>query len=361
MSQFTLVAMDMMTGKSFVLPHFPPNGREGPPWLWPGFNPRSKQCYAFQNLTSIAVDPWEPVSFVPMGRPTSLRTPVGPNELGVNSWMLIVLKRDNQPEGGEVGGGDEVQQQEPDDPPEMEQPRQGRSLFRQWFETHLRGFTQRRLEWPQLLRVVFEEQVGYLRNHGEPYVGQNVFINRDAQALEYANYPNQGREDISVYRLYREVHQHPDMQGALMVGNERIWLVTLQTPNQGNERSRRADLLGIRQDGSLVVFECKVASNSETPLSALLEGLDYLGHLLVEQNFNRFQEGLAAWRATHRIPGNLSHTPLGFEAVEPILNGPRHSVVVLCLRAITILTNSTPKGTVKAGNTYRTERGRKIL
>jgi len=201
-----------------------------------------------------------------------------------------------------------------------------RSAFRIWFEDYLRTLTGRRVEWPQLLRTMIREEINRIREHGQPYRG-NVFIDRDHLALEYAERPDQHREDLSVYRLYRLVHQ--ENQGSCSVDREPIWLVSCKVPNQGNQRQRVADLLGVRLDGSLVVFECKAAGmRGDTPLFALLEGLDYLGHLLIDKNFDRLRKGFLEWKVKQSSQDCLSKTPQGFELVDLNPNG-HHSVIVL--------------------------------
>jgi len=163
-----------------------------------------------------------------------------------------------------------------------------------------------------------------------PYEGPDVFIDRDNTAWGYADRPDQHREDLAVYRLYRQVHEHND--GALGIGDDRVWIVCCKVPNQENFGTRCADLVGLRPDGSIVVFECKVGSNrSDSPLYGLLEGMDYLCHLLIDQNFGRFTEGLDQWRLQHGEEGVRSHTPDGFENVVPVSN-KRHGVIVLAPR-----------------------------
>ena len=197
-----------------------------------------------------------------------------------------------------------------------------RSKFRVWFEDVLRPLTGRRTQWPQLLRTLIRDEFNRIREVGRPYAGPAIFIDRDETARDYANRPDQHREDLSVYRLFAAVREHAELSGRLFINNEPIWLVTCKVPNQGRHRSRAADLLGIRHDGSLVVFECKVASNrNDTPLVALFEGLDYLSHLLIDENFDRLCEGFAAWRSSHV-------NPEGFAEVQPSLNA-NHSVMVL--------------------------------
>jgi hypothetical protein len=204
------------------------------------------------------------------------------------------------------------------------------SEFRKWFKEYLRPLPDRRVQWPQLLRQLIAEELDRIREVGTPYAGPNVFIDRDERALEHASHPGQSREDILVYGLYRRSHQ--ENQGILKVGGQDVWLVSCQVPNQGSYSRRCADLLGVKKDGSLVVLECKVESNqSETPLYALLEGLDYLGHLLIPHNLERLSSGFEAWKTKPRDQNSISRVPAGFENVA-IERSCRHSVLVLAPR-----------------------------
>lgn len=178
----------------------------------------------------------------------------------------------------------------------------------------LKGMTGRRIEWPQLARLMIEQEFQRIRDCGRPYTGAEVFINRDARALQHADNPNQGREEVLVYQLYRS--------GTLTVGERPIWLICCQVPNQADEGKRCADLLGLREDGSLVVFECKVAGNgSDSPLFALLEGLDYLAHLLVAKNVARLSEGFKCWKskcAQSRVPPPFQGVDINSEATHAV-------------------------------------------
>jgi len=86
--------------------------------------------------------------------------------------------------------------------------------------------------------------------------------------------------------------------------------------------------MGLRLDGSLVVFECKGKDNADSPLVALLEGLDYLGHLAIPANIASLQKGYGVWRNKPRNAGVLSKIPADFDYVT-IKPEARHAVVVL--------------------------------
>jgi hypothetical protein len=177
------------------------------------------------------------------------------------------------------------------------------------------------------MRSIIGEEINRIRQFGEAYKGPRVFIDRDQEALDYEQRADQHREDLSVYGLYRRVHQ--ENQGCLKLGDDDIWLITCKVPNQGKHRGRAADLLGVRQDGSVVVFECKVGKmRSDTPLLALLESLDYLGHLMIDKNFDRLRQGFLCWKEKQLAVHGLSKTPPGFECVDLNPNG-FHSAIVL--------------------------------
>ena len=124
----------------------------------------------------------------------------------------------------------------------------------------------------------------------------------------------------------------------MTIGTTPVWLFSIEVPNQGKSLSnktkkRRADLLGLRQDGSLVVFECKGPSNNkDSPLYGLLEGLDYLGCLLTPRNLTRLNDALQEWIVD--FEPNASEPSL-FHSVIPdwpsfaINPEAEHSVVVL--------------------------------
>jgi hypothetical protein len=198
------------------------------------------------------------------------------------------------------------------------------SFFREMFE-HLRTLSGRRIEWPQLLRFVIEAELTRLRREGKPYVGK-VFLDRDRHS--YLNEDNRGQhlEVVSVQRLYREAHRRGN--GCLQLGGGDVLLISYNVPNQSCHKRRCADLLGLRSDGSLVVFECKGKNNADSPLLAVFEGLDYFGHLTIPANIAGLQKGFEVWRDKARNSTALSKIPAEFANVT-IKPEARHAVIVL--------------------------------
>lgn len=189
------------------------------------------------------------------------------------------------------------------------------SKYRSWLENHVLTWEGSRIEWPRLMRVMFDEEFETVIKQGTPYQGKNVFIDRDSKAEKYRHRPDGHREDLSVYELFRLVHEK--QKGCIRVGSELVWLITLQVPNQGKVKGRRADLLGLRKDGSIVVFECKTKNNDYSPIASILEGLDYLSHLMIEDNLGRLATGFKKWREKKRnSEGPESAIHRDFESVE---------------------------------------------
>ncbi len=208
------------------------------------------------------------------------------------------------------------------------------SPFRSWFRNCLGALPGRTLEWPSLVRQILAEELQTLRASDQYYAG-SVFRNRDDRVHTHRTRDSED-EEILVYKLYSAVHENH--QGLLSIGSTPVWLFTLQVPNQGKRLSsmtkgRRADLLGLRSDGSLVLFEVKGPRNGQdSPLYGLLEGLDYLGCLLTPRNLTRLNEGLQEWimdqernePVTSRFSSTIPDWPK--LSIDPQGN---HSVIVL--------------------------------
>jgi hypothetical protein len=108
----------------------------------------------------------------------------------------------------------------------------------------------------------------------------------------------------------------------LQVGEKLIWLLSFNVPNQNNGM-RAADLVGMDNKGGIVVFECKCSNNDDPPLTALLEGLDYLSHLCRESVANRLSQDFQSL-----LDGGTIQPPSGFERVSPTCE-QRPTIVVL--------------------------------
>ena len=171
------------------------------------------------------------------------------------------------------------------------------SRFRRWFCDGLRTLQGKTLEWPVLLRHIIDEEFQRLRTSDQYYSG-NIFRNRDENVENHRKRESQD-EEILVYKHYAAVHEN--YHGVLTIGDDSIWLFSIEVPNQGKELSyrtkkRKADLIGLQEDGSLVVFECKGPVNRpDTPLYGILEGLDYLGCLLTPRNLSSLDDDLQEW------------------------------------------------------------------
>lgn len=177
--------------------------------------------------------------------------------------------------------------------------------FREW-TTQLRSIKGSRPLWPALLGVILDEEFERLANVDETYASEVFKIRDDTTPVKGTT------ERRMVASLFH--HCLRENQGCLTFNSESIWLLGYEWPNQGGdkERGRRADLVGLRSDGSLVVFECKRRDNSDPPLIALIEGLDYLACLMRPQNFKKIEDGFSKWLGK---PAKV--IPSGFENVRP--------------------------------------------
>ena len=79
---------------------------------------------------------------------------------------------------------------------------------------------------------------------------------------------------------------------------------------------------------ALVVFECKAEGNPDSPLAAVLEGLDYLGHLAIPANIASLKEGFGVWLKKSRNEDVLLKVPGEFRDAT-IKPEARHAVIVL--------------------------------
>jgi hypothetical protein len=194
-----------------------------------------------------------------------------------------------------------------------------KTSFREMME-HLNSPRGDTPEWPLLLRELLQAEFCRQRTSGHCYAGE-VFKDRDNEDPTSASAP----EKRKVRDLYHACRIKTN--GCLHIGDTPYWLLGYEWPNQGREKGRRADLVGLTMDGGLVVFECKVDGNSYGPFAAILEGLDYLACLTSEANFEKIRAGFDRWRVK---PAN--RPPPDFDDTCPD-RVRRHEVIVLAPRA----------------------------
>lgn len=172
-------------------------------------------------------------------------------------------------------------------------------------------------DWPRVLLPLLQREYLARRLQRVSYSGSRLFVDRDDKDHTTAA---EGTEKAAVRTLFQLCREQSD--ACLNVGGVAYWLLSYEVPCFGDRRRQCADLVGLSVTGGLVVFECKL-NNSYAPLTALIEGLDYLSCLTAEPNFGRFREEFEAWRekADQVIPS-------GFEEVTPC-SSAAHEVVVL--------------------------------
>lgn len=160
-------------------------------------------------------------------------------------------------------------------------------------------------EWPSLLAGLLTAEFERQRELGFCYSSE-VFKDRDLDDPTTASSPEK-RKVRDLYHLCLK-----QSKGCFTIGDSWYWLLGYEWPNQGSERMRRADLVGLNVSGGLTVFECKLDDNPYGPFASVLEGLDYLTCLAAQQNFEKLQKGFVAWSQKQgRVP------PTGFETTCP--------------------------------------------
>jgi len=178
--------------------------------------------------------------------------------------------------------------------------------FREWTEELRENVRGNQPNWPWLLGYALEDEFRRQRAVNKGYSG-DVFKDRDdVPVLDGKN------ERPMVSQLYHACLQNNS--GCLTIGEETFWLLGYEWPNQGGdaEKGRRADLIGLTNDGGLVVFECKLPTNPDPPFTALTEGLDYLSCLMRPLNFDNIIKGFRQWLQN---PGKT--TPDTHPGIEP--------------------------------------------
>lgn len=186
------------------------------------------------------------------------------------------------------------------------------SVFRQLLDqlAATKGHTP---HWPIVLRHLLAADFQEEQSRLAPYKG-TVPIRREDR-------PCNKPEEKDVRRLYKLCEDHTG--SIFTIGDEKFLLLGWQWPNQGSEKGRRADLVGMTRAGGLVVFEAKRASNPYSPMMAMLEGLDYLAHLTLKKNFAQITEAFEK-----RVVSEESFPVAPFGEVRPDVSAC-HEVIVL--------------------------------
>lgn len=174
-------------------------------------------------------------------------------------------------------------------------------------------------EWPWLLRELLIAEFTRQRSIGFCYASE-VFKDRDTGDPTLATIAEK-RQVRDLYHFCLET-----TAGCFTIGNTPFWLLGYEWPNQGRDKMRRADLVGLTVDGGLVVFECKLSDNPYGPFAAVLEGLDYLACLTSKANSEKILEGFSRWLAK---PNKVR--PPGFETTRPDF-ARQHRVIVLATK-----------------------------
>jgi hypothetical protein len=171
-------------------------------------------------------------------------------------------------------------------------------------------------QWPVILRAFLQAECLRQQPHLTPYTS-TVAISRHDESAEGVTVP----EKKAVRELYTTcVKNH---QSVFRIGDEGYLLLGWEWPNQASESRMAADLVALNRTGGLVVFEAKSSTSKDTPFTAALEGLDYLVHLTLHQNFRQIINAVAKWKAE-----GLLNPPEHFQEVQPSLSS-RHEVIVL--------------------------------
>jgi hypothetical protein len=157
-----------------------------------------------------------------------------------------------------------------------------------------------------------------------------VFINRDEYVKNHKSYESMKNtpwsdEKKTCFAIYDYCHNYSGSHGILNVNGQPHWLVGVEWPTQGGnqEKGRKADLVGIRTDGGLAVFEAKRTKNNDWPLTALMEGLDYLSCLTCPSNYAIIEREFKVWfeikKDQRSIPPGFETTTLSRDSTQAVI------------------------------------------
>lgn len=199
----------------------------------------------------------------------------------------------------------------------------------------LQGRPQKPLEcWTWLASEGFQTEFERQQAVDNPFPGE-VFRDRTNAMKNWQTFSDTNEsqhttnEDGLTYGLFgwcSVVNGKP-----FVIGKEHYWLLGYQWPMKGDQnRGPIADLVAIRPNGGLTVFECKVDADRNKNLCCVICGqaLAYLACLTGANNFDKIQRGFDRWRERKAACGMI---PKGFEETIP-RRDVCHEAVVLAVR-----------------------------
>ena len=159
-------------------------------------------------------------------------------------------------------------------------------------------------DWCRTQRQIVERLFLKERAEAPAYAGGRVLIDR-------RDHPRDARkpENRAAHELFHRRREGGD--GCLTVGGERFWLLSFEVPSRGGDRGNRADLVGLAEDGGIVVFECKPDGNGTSPFRAAFQALHDPAGLTSDANADRVA------REFRELRDAFGAIPTGFEGVEP--------------------------------------------
>src|SRR5437763_56033 len=112
--------------------------------------------------------------------------------------------------------------------------------------THLTSARGGEPEWPWLLRELLVAEFGRQRTSGDCYAGEVVLPRFDSDPSRTAKQEPRAVKDLLA--CCRSANG-----GVFRIGDEAYWLLGYEWPNEGSQRRKCADLVGLNPRGGLVV------------------------------------------------------------------------------------------------------------
>ena len=163
--------------------------------------------------------------------------------------------------------------------------------------------------WPIALLGLMEYGFECGRRDEIAYRSESLLRDRGTYGLIQSEQGKEGSplgERSAVRNFF--VRCRDESSSCLIIAGRRYWLLSFEMPSFAARRMQRADIVGINEEGGLVVFECKLAGNDYAPVTAVVEALDYLTCLTSSPNLR------AVIADFHRLQSAYL-PPAGFEGM----------------------------------------------